>query len=223
MLPARSPKSASGRTAITVTALVTAVLVGMVAYSVGRISTVNNPTPSNTSAEAGFARDMQVHHIQGVEMAMIVRDLTDDADVRLLAYDIATTQGQQSGQLYGWLTEWGLKQAGSEPSMTWMTRPGRSGGTHEHDSTSTAAHVVGEPMPGLATPAQISELSAVSGVEAERIFLTLMIAHHKGAIEMADAVLDRSTHSSVVTFANAVIVSQESEIELMTRMLAERS
>jgi len=37
------------------------------------------------SAEAGFARDMQVHHDQGVELAMIVRDRTDDPDVRLLA------------------------------------------------------------------------------------------------------------------------------------------
>ncbi|MET0716677.1 MAG: DUF305 domain-containing protein [Mycetocola sp.] len=51
-------------------------------------------------------------------MAFLDRDRTDDSEVRLLAFDIATTQGQQSGQLYGWLAERGLAQASSEPSMT---------------------------------------------------------------------------------------------------------
>lgn len=207
---------------VLITALVTAVLVGMIAYSLGRISTLDNPAPSNTSAEAGFALDMQVHHNHGAEMAMIVRDRTDDAEVRLLAYDIALTQNQQSGQLYGWLTQWGLKQAASEPSMTWMTRL-RSGGTHVHDGKTNIAHVPGAPMPGLATPAQLEQLSSASGVQAERVFLTLMIAHHKGAIDMAEAVLDRSAHPSVTTFGKAVVSSQVAEITLMNRMLAERS
>jgi uncharacterized protein (DUF305 family) len=194
-------------------------VVAVAAFAAGRLSTLDNPTPSANSAEAGFARDMQVHHIQGVELAMIVRDLTDDPAVRLLAYDIATTQGQQAGQLYGWLTEWQLSQLGSEPSMTWMTRPGRSDTGHEH----SGAHIPGAPMPGLATDAQIAELKAATGVEAERIFLTLMIAHHKGAIEMAEAVLDRADNTSVLGFANAVMLSQTSEIKLMQDMLAERA
>ena len=49
----------------------------------------SGPTmPTSISAEAGFARDMQVHHIQGVEMAMVVRDRTTDPDIRQLAYDV---------------------------------------------------------------------------------------------------------------------------------------
>ena len=217
MVPDESRSTRPGRGAIVVIALVTAVVVGAVAYSVGRMSTPGNPVPGNTSAEAGFARDMQVHHIQGVEMAMIIRDRTEDEDVRLLAYDIATTQGHQAGQLYGWLAEWGLRQAGSEPPMTWMMRPGRSGEEGDH-----AAHAMGALMPGMATLAQMVELSAASGVEAERLFLSLMIAHHQGALEMAEAVLDRTDHPGVLTFADAVLVSQASEIDLMTRMLAER-
>ena len=105
------------------------VVVAVVAFSVGRLSTLADAPPTDTSAEAGFARDMQVHHQQGVELAMIVRDESDDPDVRLLAYDIATTQAQQSGQLYGWLRGWGLSQAGTEPSMTWMTRPAADAAT----------------------------------------------------------------------------------------------
>jgi uncharacterized protein (DUF305 family) len=214
----RGSAAGNGRLALLLAVLVTALIVGVAAFSVGRLSTLSDPAPTDTSAEAGFARDMQVHHLQGVQLAMIVRDLTDDPDVRLLAYDIATTQGQQSGQLYGWLSEWGLSQAGSEPSMTWMSRPGRSGSTHGHDSTASP----GAAMPGLATDAQIAELSAASGVEAEKIFLTLMIAHHKGAVEMAEGVLDRATRPTVRSFANAVATSQQAEIDLMTGMLADR-
>jgi uncharacterized protein (DUF305 family) len=218
MPPARRSPG-SRRVVLIVTAAVAAVMVGLVGFSIGRLSTINNPDPVSTSAEAGFARDMQEHHLQGVELAMIIRDLTDDDAVRLLGYDIATTQAQQAGQLYGWLTEWDLSQAGPEPSMTWMTRPGRSSDTHEHVE---GAHTPGEPMPGLATDAQIAELKAATGVEAERRFLTLMIAHHLGAVEMAEAVQDRAGNTSVLGFANSVIISQEAEIILMEDMLAAR-
>jgi uncharacterized protein (DUF305 family) len=103
-----------------------------------------------------------------------------------MAYDIATTQGQQAGQLYGWLSAWGLRQLGTDPPMTWTGHTG---------------HGMGALMPGMATPAQIAELSAASGVETERVFLRLMIAHHRGALEMSNAALERSTHPLVVAFA----------------------
>lgn len=217
MPPAKSPNR-GGRIALVAAALVVAVVVGLIAYSVGRLSSLADVKPTTTSAEAGFARDMQIHHDQGVELALIIRDLTAAEDVRLLGYDIATTQGQQSGQMYAWLQMWGLSQLGPEPSMTWMTRPGTGSDGHTHD----ASHTPGEPMPGLATPAQIAQLQSLSGVEAERLFLELMIAHHQGAVEMAEAVLDRSNNTTVTTMANAVVASQQSEITLMTDMLAER-
>ena len=220
------PRRGFSRWAVVLAASVALVAVAVVAFSFGRLSTLGDPTPSNTSAEAGFARDMQVHHQQGVELAMIVRDATDDEATRLLGYDIATTQSQQAGQMYGWLAEWGLPQFGSEPSMTWMSLPA-DGATHdEHDSGDggeAATHEPGGPMPGLATPEQISELQALEGVEAERMFLELMIAHHKGAVEMAEAVLARSDYPVVVSLAESIVASQASEIALMEDMLAERS
>lgn len=213
----KSPST--GRIPVIVATLMVVVLASVVAYSAGRLSVLDNPTPTDTSAEAGFARDMQVHHNQGVEVAMIIRDRTDDPDIRLMAYDVAMTQAQQSGQLYGWINQWGLSQAGSEPSMTWMTRPGSSAGAHSHLAESTTPGL----MPGLATAAQIAELSNASGVEAERVFLTLMIAHHRGAVDMAEAVLERTSNSSVQSFATAVVKSQTAEIDFMTTMLAARS
>ena len=78
-------------------------------------------------------------------------------------------------------------------------------------------------MPGMATEAQLTELKSLEGVEAERLFLTLMIAHHRGALEMAESLLDRSSNAVVSTFATGVVASQTAEIELMQGMLAERS
>lgn len=215
------------RIVLAIVAIIAVVAAAAIGFSAGRLSTLADPTPTTTSVEAGFSRDMQIHHTQGVELAMIVRDRTDDPAVRTLAYDIAATQGQQSGMLYDWLVQWGLPQAASEPSMTWMTRPTLAGAPgHDHGGStpgaSSSTHVVGEPMPGLATPAQVAQLQAASGVEAERVFLTLMIAHHRGAIEMAEALEPRTTNGPALAFAKAVIVSQDSEIDLMTGMLAQR-
>lgn len=201
-------------------------LVGLFAlvavFVAGRLTAPRVGTPSNVSAEAGFARDMQTHHNQGVEMAMIIRDLTTDPEVRLIAYDIATSQASQGGQLYGYLTEWNLPQAAPEPSMTWMTRATLAGEVHGHDAAE-AAHVPGEPMPGLATDEQMEQLKSLTGIEAERYFLELMIAHHKGGLEMAEALLDRSDYRPVVALANGVIAAQTSEISVMEAMLAARS
>ena len=220
----RHRMSRGARIAVIAAAAVAIVLVAVAAFSIGRLSTLAEPTPTDTSAEAGFARDMQVHHQQGVELAMIIRDLTDDPDVRLLGYDIATTQAQQAGQMYGWLAEWGLPQAGSEPSMTWMTRPAEPGAGHAtHDSQDAhATHTPGDPMPGLATPQQIAELQGLEGRAAEVMFLELMIAHHQGAVEMAEAALERSTNDVVVDLSNSIVASQQAEIDLMNDMLAER-
>ena len=87
---------------------------------------------------------------------------------------------------------------------------------------SSAKRRIVAPMPGLATPAQVEELRGLTGAPAERRFLELMIAHHQGAVEMADAVLARSSNDVVVALAQSIVDSQTSEIDLMTDMLAER-
>jgi uncharacterized protein (DUF305 family) len=193
-------------------------VVAIGAFALGRVSVGFSGAPSDTSAAAGFARDMQVHHNQGVELALIIRDETSDPTIRGLAYDIATTQAHQSGQMYGWLSSWGLPQAGSEESMTWMTRPTLTGEGHDHGTA--GAHNPGDPMPGLATAEQIAELKTLTGVDAEKYFLTLMIAHHEGAIAMAKAALDRTEERVVVDLATGIVSSQSSEIEYMQGLLA---
>ena len=220
-------------------AIVAAVLIGVGAFAAGWLAAPRVPTPGDTSVEAGFARDMQEHHNQAVEMAMIIRQQTDDPEISSLAYDIATSQANQSGQMYGWLNSWNLPQASSQPSMTWMLQPTLDGSdAHAHGgsassatadpSTSSTAAAGTEPMvpggtmPGMASSDDIARLSTLSGVEAERLFLELMIAHHQGGVEMADAAIARTTNPLVLALANAVVFAQTGEITYMQQLLAAR-
>lgn len=192
-------------------------LIGLAALLVGVLGTLwvvqaRSSAPSDFGADAGFARDMQTHHAQAVQLAFLVRDRTDDEEVRTVAYDIITSQQQQAGQMFGWLVQWGLDQTGSRPPMAWV------GGEH------AAAHTAADgSMLGTATPAQITELGAATGVEAERIFLRLLIAHHTGGIAMAQAAVAEARTPEVKTLAGAIVSSQTSEVQLLEQMLAARS
>ena len=198
-----------GRTGVVAVVAVLALALGVtLGWAVTRQS---GPTVPDFGVDAGFARDMQKHHLQAVEMSFIVRDRTQDPAVRTLAFDIITSQQQQAGQMYGWLRQWGLPQTGSAPEMAWV------GGEH-------AAHVeAGQPMPGLATPEQLDDLRAASGVEAERLFLELMIAHHRGGIDMAIAAVADARTDEVRSLARAMENAQSAEITLMEGMLEERA
>ena len=209
-----------------IAASVAAALVVVAAFAAGSLSAPTVTAPSTTSAEAGFARDMQTHHNQAVEMSFLIRDRTDDEEVRLLAYDIANSQSQQAGQMNGWLTVWNLPQTAPEPSMTWMSRPALSGVSHEGMSdmgTGDTSHEPGSPMPGMATAEQLASLTAATGVEAERQYLTLMIAHHRGGVEMAQALLDRSRNPLVTDLATGMVMVQDKEILYMQQLLDARS
>ena len=211
------------RPRLVVAAGLAALLLLLGGLAIGRLTAPNAPLPpSTTSAEAGFARDMQTHHQQAVEMAMIIRSTTEEPDLLTLSYDIATSQAQQAGQMFGWLSVWGLPPASPEPAMTWMTRPALDGSTHGHDDGNGdgAAHIPGEPMPGLATSEQLAELRAADGEAADELFLTLMIAHHEGGVGMAEALLDRSDNAVATSLARGIVNSQQGEINYMLQLLA---
>jgi len=160
--------------------------------------------PADDSPEAGFARDMMVHHAQAVQMAEIARDKTESQTVRTIAADMALTQQAQIGMMQGWLTTWGLPVAGTEAAMGWM------------------GHPVEGLMPGMATPEEIDRLRDASPEEADVLFLMLMIPHHQAAIPMAEAILGRTDRPEVEQLAQAIANSQQLEIQMMQEMLRER-
>ncbi|MFJ6000557.1 DUF305 domain-containing protein [Arthrobacter sp. NPDC092385] len=190
------------------------------AFTAGRVS-AGPSYPDNASADAGFARDMQVHHNQAVEMSMIVRDNTSDETLRSIAYDIALTQQQQAGQMYAWLEEWGLGQSSSRPRMEWMAGSSGEHGGMDMGSGSDAASMLTPDglMPGMATEAQLDELRAARGEDAERLYLTLMISHHEAGVDMAGAGVETAETKQVRTLATKIQSGQQAEITLMQTML----
>lgn len=159
--------------------------------------------PGDDSAEAGFARDMSVHHAQAVEMAELIRPRTEDPELRQLATDIVLTQQAQIGRISGWLDVWGLRATGTQPPMAWMG-------------------MGGQPVIGMASQADVNALATLSVAEAEERFLRLMIRHHRGGVLMAEAILERTDREEVVRLAESIVVGQTAEIEAMQAMLEAR-
>ncbi|MCX4608280.1 MULTISPECIES: DUF305 domain-containing protein [Streptomyces] len=166
--------------------------------------------PSADSADAGFARDMAVHHQQAVEMSYIVRDRTDNVEVRRLAYDIAQTQANQRGMLLGWLDLWELPKVSSDAPMTWMGMGDMASGKD------------GALMPGMATNTEMKKLNTLNGKQAEVFYLQLMTDHHKGGIHMAEGCVAKCTVGVEKKLAQGMVDAQQSEIQLMADMLKER-
>lgn len=189
------------------TALVAA---GAITFAVAGDEGSSHTVPTADSADAGFARDMAVHHQQAVEMSYIVRDRTDDEEVRRLAYDIAQTQANQRGMMLGWLDLWELPKVSADPPMTWM---GMGDGASGED---------GALMPGMATNAEMKRLGTLNGKQAEIFYLQLMTDHHKGGVHMAQGCVSACEVGVEKRLARGMVEAQESEIALMAGMLEAR-
>ncbi|OAH13742.1 DUF305 domain-containing protein [Streptomyces jeddahensis] len=183
---------------------------GAITYAVADGDPAGPAIPAADSADAGFARDMAVHHQQAVEMSYIVRDRTDDEEVRRLAYDIAQTQANQRGMLLGWLDLWELPKVSADPPMTWMGMGDMASGED------------GALMPGMATDSELKRLGTLSGRQAEVFYLQLMIDHHRGGVHMAEGCVEKCEVGVEERLARGMVEAQESEIGLMTDMLKER-
>ncbi|MFJ8841277.1 DUF305 domain-containing protein [Streptomyces cyaneofuscatus] len=198
------------------------VLAGVAAFASAR-GEGESGVPAADSADAGFARDMAVHHQQAVEMSFIVRDRTDDEDVRRLAYDIANTQANQRGMLLGWLDLWELPKLAPDGAgpMAWME--GMEGGEgHGEHGGGHGSSGGGGLMPGMATKDELKRLGGLRGEQAEVFFLQLMTDHHKGGVSMAEACASLCAVPVEKRLARGMVEGQQSELGLMRDMLAAR-
>jgi uncharacterized protein (DUF305 family) len=165
-------------------------------------------TPADGSVEVGFARDMSVHHAQAVQMADIIRARTSDPRVQILATDIVLTQQNQIGRFQAWLEAWGVRPTSLDTPMQWMG-PGMQ------------MNPDGQ-MPGMATRADLAELSTLDVPAAEVKFLQLMIVHHYAGVAMAESALTLSKDPLVDRLADTIVSGQYAEIASMGDMLRAR-
>lgn len=176
-----------------------------VALGVGRTD-----VPGADSVDAGFASDMSVHHLQGVEMANMVAERSQDPEVRQIAFDISATQTNQAGRMQGWLALWGTPQSGGD-TMAWMSGDGGH-----------AMPMDGGLMPGMATEQELANLRSLRGPAFDVEFLRLMIRHHQGGKKMAEYAAEHAEVPAVARLASSIASAQSAETRTMVAMLTAR-
>ncbi|RZU72991.1 uncharacterized protein (DUF305 family) [Micromonospora kangleipakensis] len=152
-------------------------------------------------ADVMFARMMVPHHEQAVRMAELADSRATDPEVKKLAGQIKAAQAPEIATMTGWLAAWGV--------------PGPS---------ASAGHGTGMPgmdhgMPGMMSEADLAKLATASGVDFDRQFLTMMIAHHEGAVTMAQEEIASGANPDARALAQRIVTAQRSEIDTMKKVL----
>jgi uncharacterized protein (DUF305 family) len=158
---------------------------------------------SYAPADVTFMQDMIMHHQQAVDMAALVKDRTNRTELVTIAGRIESSQADEIAFMQGWLAE--RSEATANPAM-------KGHGSHAH-------HM----MAGMASPEQMKALAAARGVEFDRQFLTLMIAHHEGALEMVKDLLKQPGSAAdpvLFQFTADIENEQQGEIDRMDTLLA---
>ena len=150
-------------------------------------------------ADVTFAQGMIPHHEQAVQMAGMAEDQGQAAEVKALAADIAGAQEPEIDTMESWLEAWGEEPGHSMGDMEGM----------EHGSA----------MPGMMDAAAMQDLEDADGAAWDRMFLTMMIEHHEGAIEMARTEQSEGENPDAVALAEDIESTQSSEIETMQALL----
>lgn len=156
-------------------------------------------------ADVSFAQDMIPHHRQATEMAALAKTRTDTAAVLGLAADIEAAQGPEIDTMTGWLNKWGKDVPAEGDDMGGMDHSNMGG-----DSSS---------MPGMMSDDQLAELEASSGAGFDQMFLTMMLAHHEGAVQMAKAEQSDGKNADAKALAGTIRKDQTAEIATMRDLL----
>ena len=191
-------------------ALLIGVFVGAGMFLLGQNTSLSN---SPNEAEIGFAQDMSVHHQQAIDMSFVIREKTDNQEIRDFAFDIINTQANQRGMMLGWLDLWQQPLTPTQKPMAWMAD------STTMDSQMMKGFTPGAYMPGMATKAEMDQLMSLEDEAAEKLFLELMIRHHQGGVMMAEGVIERSDNETVTRLAQTMVNGQQAEIDYMNELL----
>ncbi|CAM2875661.1 DUF305 domain-containing protein [Skermania piniformis] len=209
----------SQRTPLLVLGLIAAIAVGFAIGVLARLPLADrDDAPAADSVDVGFAQDMSTHHNQAIDMAAVALTESTDQPIKNLAFDILTTQQNQVGQMQGWLALWNRPPTATDGYMTWMDHDSSDQHMHDADST-TGADAAAPLMPGMATTADMSALRQARGPALDTLFLQLMLRHHQGGLPMAEYAQQYADQTVVRDLAGSMVRTQQSEAELMTKML----
>jgi uncharacterized protein (DUF305 family) len=176
--------------------------------------------------DVAFMQGMIHHHAQAVEMVDLLRSRGESKQLKSFGEKIAVSQTDEIQFMKQWLEERGKPSSMAHGQMSQMDHMNHmehmadAKGKEQLDSMSGMP-----PMPGMLTPEQMKALANAKGAEFDRLFLTGMIQHHKGALTMVDDLFRNPAAGQdpvLFDFATDVTNTQSAEIKIMQKMLEEK-
>ncbi|MGW3196973.1 DUF305 domain-containing protein [Streptomyces sp. NPDC001118] len=151
---------------------------------------------AHNAQDVAFAQAMIPHHQQALEMARLAPGRASSAQVKDLALRIEKAQDPEIRTMTGWLRSWGERVP-----MTGMDHSGHPG------------------MSGMMSDADMAELKKAQGKGFDTKFLSMMIKHHQGAVQMAGTEKAKGAYGPAKALADAVVSAQNAEIKEMKKLL----
>ncbi|AOT02329.1 DUF305 domain-containing protein [Arthrobacter sp. U41] len=147
----------------------------------------------HNDADTMFAQGMIPHHEQAVEMSEMMLQKKDiPASVTDLATRIKAAQAPEIETMTGWLKTW-------------------------NESATMGA---GTTMDSMMGEGDMKQLEAAQGTAAAGLFLTQMVAHHQGAIMVAQTEISQGKNAAAIKLSQDIVTAQEAEIKEMQDLLA---
>jgi uncharacterized protein (DUF305 family) len=212
----RNTRSLVRRAALTATAVTAALVLAACGSDGGDDS--DSGSSAKPSAQAGadatagahndqdvtFAQGMIPHHRQAIEMAGMAATRASAPEVKDLASRIEKAQDPEIRTMSGWLKAWNEDVPSAMPSMN---HSGHSGGSGM------------EGMAGMMDKDDMDKLTKASGKDFDAMFLTMMVEHHEGAVQMATTEKQKGRYQPATKMADAIITAQNAEIQQMKQLL----
>ncbi|MFE9174253.1 DUF305 domain-containing protein [Streptomyces kebangsaanensis] len=164
-------------------------------------ATAESTAGAHNGQDLSFAQGMIPHHQQAIQMAKTAATQASSAEVKDLASRIEKAQAPEIETMSGWLESWGEDVPSSMPGMD---HSGHSGSSD---------------TPGMMSAKDMDELMKASGTDFDEMFLTMMVGHHEGAVEMATAEKGKGQYGPAKKMAEDIITAQNAEIEEMDKLL----
>ncbi|MBL1109072.1 DUF305 domain-containing protein [Streptomyces sp. 5-8] len=162
----------------------------------GSSATPGSSAGAHNAQDVAFAQGMVPHHRQALEMARLAAGRASSAQVKDLAARIEKAQDPEIRTMTGWLTAWG-----EQVPMAGMDHSGHSG------------------MSGMMSDADMTALKKATGKDFDTRFLSLMVRHHQGAVEMAATEKDKGRSGAAKAVADDIVTAQNAEIKEMRQLL----
>jgi uncharacterized protein (DUF305 family) len=166
-------------------------------------------------ADVDFATDMIQHHAQALVMVDLSLGRELEPEMVELTDQIRAAQAPEIEQMVGWLNDWDKPVPETSRDHANAHADDHGGGEDDHGDDST----MGAGMPGMQSGEELDALEQAQGGEFRTMWLSMMIEHHEGAVEMAEEVLDEGQNGKVRKLAEGIVKTQSAEIDTMQQLL----